>query len=172
MQMLGRAGRPQFDDSAVAVIMTRQTKARHYEALVTGEELLESKLHLNPIDHMNSEIGLGTIRDLRSARDWLTGTFLYVRLQQNPAYYRLEGSRSGQNIQEQVDDICFRDIALLREHNLVTGEENFRCTEYGYAMARYYVHFETMKLIMGLQPKSTMSEIVSCAPNSLQRRYR
>lgn len=161
MQMLGRAGRPQFDDSAIAVIMTRQTKVRRYESLVTGEETLESKLHLNLIDHMNAEIGLGTIRDLESARKWLTGTFFYVRLQQNPGFYKLEGSRSGQDIQEQVDDICFRDIALLREHNLVTGEEYFHCTENGHAMSRYYVHFETMKVFMGLQPKSTLSEIVS-----------
>lgn len=161
MQMLGRAGRLQFDDSAVAVIMTRQTKVRRYETLVTGEEILESKLHLNLIDHMNAEIGLGTIRDLDSARKWLVGTFLYVRLQQNPAHYKLEGSCSGQGIQEQVNDICFRDITLLREHNLASGEEYFRCTEFGHAMARYYVKYETMRVFMGLQPKSTLSEVVS-----------
>jgi ATP-dependent DNA helicase HFM1/MER3 len=161
MQMLGRAGRPQFGDTAVAVIMTRQTKMRRYEMMVTGQELLESKLHSNLIDHMNAEIGLGTIPDLASARKWLKGTFLYVRLQQNPKHYKLEGARSGQNIEEQADDICFRDIALLREHNLVHGDEHFRCTEFGHAMARYYVHFETMKVFMGIQPRATPSEIVS-----------
>jgi len=161
MQMLGRAGRPQFDDTAVAVIMTRQTKAKRYEMMVTGQDVLESKLHLNLIDHMNAEIGLGTIRDLVSARKWLTGTFLYVRLQQNPSHYKLEGSRSGQDIEEQIDDICFRDITLLREHSLVSGEEYFRCTEYGHAMARYYIHFDTMKVIMGIQSKATPSEVVS-----------
>ena len=161
MQMLGRAGRPQFDDTAVAVIMTRQTKARRYEMMVTGQELLESKLHSNLIDHMNAEIGLGTIRDLVTARKWLTGTFLYVRLQQNPNHYKLEGARNGQNIEEQVDDICFRDIALLREHNLVSGEEYFRSTEFGHVMARYYVHFDTMRVFMGIQSKATPSEIVS-----------
>jgi ATP-dependent DNA helicase HFM1/MER3 len=161
MQMLGRAGRPQYDDSAVAVIMTRQAKVRRYEMLVTGQDLIESKLHLNLIDHMNAEIGLGTINDLASARKWLRGTFLYVRLQQNPGYYKLDGARSGQSIEEQVDDICFRDITLLRGTNLVSGEEHFRCTEFGLAMARYYVHFETMRVFMELGPKSTPSEIVS-----------
>ena len=43
MQMLGRAGRPQFDDSAVAVIMTRTQLKSHYEKLVTGQEILESR---------------------------------------------------------------------------------------------------------------------------------
>lgn len=42
MQMLGRAGRPQFDDSAVAVIMTRLPRVHFYENLVTGQEVLES----------------------------------------------------------------------------------------------------------------------------------
>ncbi|KAF1936968.1 ATP-dependent DNA helicase MER3 [Clathrospora elynae] len=168
MQMLGRAGRPQFDDTAVAVIMTRQAKVRRYEMMVTGQEFLESKLHLGLIDHMNAEIGLGTIRDLLSARKWLRGTFLYVRLQQNPEHYKLEGARSGQSIEEQVDDICFRDITLLWENNLVSGQEYFRCTEFGHAMARYYVHFETMKVFIGLQLKSSPSEILSVIAQAVE----
>ncbi|KAK1917347.1 hypothetical protein P3342_000060 [Pyrenophora teres f. teres] len=161
MQMLGRAGRPQFDDTAVAVIMTRQSKARQYDMLVTGQQLIESKLHLNLVDHLNAEIGLGTIRDLMSARKWLRGTFLYVRLQKNSGYYKLEGARSEQSIEEQVDDICFRDITLLQETNLVSGQEDFKCTEFGHAMARYYVHYETMKIFMGLHSRCSPSEILS-----------
>ena len=42
MQMLGRAGRPQFDDSAVAVIMTRLQRVPYYEKMITGQEVLES----------------------------------------------------------------------------------------------------------------------------------
>lgn len=43
MQMLGRAGRPQFDVSGVAVIMTSSAKVKHYEKMVTGQQLLESR---------------------------------------------------------------------------------------------------------------------------------
>ena len=42
MQMIGRAGRPQFDSSALAVIMTRLQQAKHYEDLLSGQERLES----------------------------------------------------------------------------------------------------------------------------------
>ncbi|KAH8730738.1 nucleotide-sugar transporter-domain-containing protein [Phaeosphaeriaceae sp. PMI808] len=168
MQMLGRAGRPQFDNTAVAVIMTRQAKVSRYEKMVTGQELLESKLHSNLIEHMNAEIGLGTIRDLASARNWLTGTFFYVRLQQNPNHYRLKGAGQGQDINEKVDDICFRDIALLREHNLVSGEEYFCCTEFGQVMSRYYISFETMKVFMGIQSKATPSEILSAVAQATE----
>lgn len=52
MQMLGRAGRPQFDRSAIAVVMTRIEKVDRYEKMVSGQEILESKLHLNLIEHL------------------------------------------------------------------------------------------------------------------------
>lgn len=42
MQMLGRAGRPQFDNSAVAVIMTRLHHVELYENMISGQEVLES----------------------------------------------------------------------------------------------------------------------------------
>lgn len=42
MQMLGRAGRPQFDNSAVAVIMTRMHRVDYYQKMVSGQEILES----------------------------------------------------------------------------------------------------------------------------------
>lgn len=161
MQMIGRAGRPQFDQNAVAVIMTRQAKVRRYEAMVTGQDILESCLHLGLIEHLNAEVVLGTIHDLESAKKWLSGTFLFVRLKQNPSHYRLEGAKGGQSIDEQLDDICLRDLTLLQESHLVIGGDRFRCTDFGDAMARYYVSFETMQIFMGLQQKAQISEIVS-----------
>lgn len=43
MQMMGRAGRPQFDDSAVAVIMTKMQKYDKYDKMMSGQEILESR---------------------------------------------------------------------------------------------------------------------------------
>jgi ATP-dependent DNA helicase HFM1/MER3 len=43
MQMLGRAGRPQFDDTGVAVIMTSQQKKSRYDDMIAGTETLESR---------------------------------------------------------------------------------------------------------------------------------
>jgi ATP-dependent DNA helicase HFM1/MER3 len=166
MQMLGRAGRPQFDNSAMAVIMTRHTKVRRYQMMVTGQELLESKLHLGLIDHLNAEVGLGTICNLVSARKWIAGTFLYVRIKRNPEHYKLESARGGQDMNEQLDEICVRDITLLQDNDLITSEENFHCTDFGEAMARYYVHFETMKNFVKLSSKAQVSEIVSQMPCS------
>lgn len=43
LQMIGRAGRPQFDNSAVAVIMTRMHLVDRYKRLTAGQETLESR---------------------------------------------------------------------------------------------------------------------------------
>lgn len=42
IQMMGRAGRPQFDDEGVAVVMTSQNDKMRIEKLVRSETMLES----------------------------------------------------------------------------------------------------------------------------------
>ena len=160
--MLGRAGRPQFDSTAVAVIITKQEKVSKYEKLVSGQELLESCLHLNLVDHLNAEIGLGTIYDMESAKKWLAGTFLYVRLVQNPGYYKIDGDSTNQDLGERIESICQRDLSLLKDTGLVLEDSNstFKATEFGNTMARYYVTFQTMRVILGLGSQPKISDIV------------
>lgn len=160
MQMLGRAGRPQFDDSAVAVILTRKERVPHYEKLVSGTESIESCLHLNLIDHLNAEIGLGNVTDVETATKWLAGTFLFVRLRRNPTHYKLKEGATQEDEDELLRQICEKDIGLLQECGLVESE-SLCSTQYGDAMARYYIRFETMKILLSLKEKASLSQIVS-----------
>lgn len=161
MQMLGRAGRPQFDDSAVAVILTRLHRTQYYEKMITGHEILESRLHLNLIDHLNAEIGLGTINDVASAKNWLSGTFLYVRLKENPEHYRIDEEGASRDLDQRLEQICSKAIALLSDHDLVKSTPSLHSTEFGDAMARYSVRFETMQSIVAINRKAKLSEIVN-----------
>jgi len=164
MQMLGRAGRPQFDDSATAIILTRNVNRQRYEKMVSGKEILESTLHLHLIEHLNSEICLGTINSLESAKIWLSGTFLSVRLRKNPKYYQLTGSStSPSQIDEKLEEICERDIKQLQDAKMVTDGDVFRCTEYGRAMSKYMVEFNTMKLLLQI-PRAASMEVLVSAP--------
>ena len=70
-QMIGRAGRPQFDTSATAVIVTSTDKKAHYEKLMSGSQPVESCLLDNMCEHLNTEVVLGTITDISLALDWL-----------------------------------------------------------------------------------------------------
>ena len=96
-----------------------------------------------------------------SAKKWLTGTFLYVRLRENPDHYKIEGDAPGHNLDERLDSICRKGIDSLGEYDLVTSSPKLRCTEFGDAMARYYLHFDTMKELLALAPKAKISEILS-----------
>ncbi|CAL5874362.1 uncharacterized protein PFLUO_LOCUS8658 [Penicillium psychrofluorescens] len=160
MQMLGRAGRPQFDDSATAVILTRRERVAHYEKLVSGSESLESCLHLNLIEHLNAEIGLGNVSDVDSAVKWLAGTFLFIRLRRNPTHYKLKEGANQDDEDEMLRQICEKDIKLLQESGLVESDV-LRSTRFGEAMARYYIRFETMKTLLSLKPQATISQTLT-----------
>lgn len=163
IQMLGRAGRPQFETSACAVILTREGRVTHYQKMVSGQEILESCLHQNLVEHLNAEIALGSIYDLASAKRWLRGSFLFVRIRQNPDNYKLDDNinQDAETSDDVVERISEKDVRLLQENGLVSPGTRFRATELGDAMARYCVKFDTMKMILSLPPKAKVSEIVS-----------
>lgn len=176
MQMLGRAGRPQYEDSALAIILTRSCNKARYEDLGSGRQILESTLHKNLIEHINSEISLGTFYDVRGARLWLNGTFLSIRLQQNPRHYGdLTGVKSGMGRQDsdifedQLEKICRSAITNLRNVCLIKGDARFQHTDYGRAMSKYMIRFDTMKMILELPRKAGVPDLVrSIARPSLE----
>ena len=108
----------------------------------------------------NAEIGLGTVTDIETAKRWLSGTFLAVRLVHNPNHYRLNGDTPEETPELQIEKICRKDLDLLQEADLVSKSQRLTCTPYGEAMARYYVKFATVKAILDLPSGAKMSEIV------------
>ncbi|KAK9780067.1 hypothetical protein SCAR479_03191 [Seiridium cardinale] len=164
MQILGRAGRPQFDRNATAIIMTKLGNVARYEKMISGQEVLESKLHLNLIEHLNSEIGLGTIRNLDTAKKWMTGTFLYVRMGKAPDHYRSKTAQADTERQlmlnEWIQTWCRRDIELLQKYSLVTNTVPFSCTEYGIAMSRYMIQFDTMKQLLAIPMATNIEQLL------------
>ena len=118
-------------------------------------------VHLNLIEHLNSEISLGAIKNVYDAKRWLCGTFLSVRMHQNPNYYKIEGASPGADADRRLEQVCERDISLLQQHKLASDEERLSSTEYGAAMSRYMVQFETMKLLLSIPFRASTEQIVS-----------
>lgn len=108
-----------------------------------------------------AEIGLGTIYDIPSAKRWLAGTFLFIRLGQNPRHYKIDGDALDQSLDDRIEKICQRDVGLLLSTNLISSDGKFKSTEFGDAMTRYYVKFLTMQALLCLEPRSKTCEIVS-----------
>lgn len=88
--MMGRAGRPQFDDSGIAVIMVHDVKKHFYKKFLYEPFPVESSLLAVLSDHLNAEIVASTITSTQEAIEYLTWTYFFRRLLMNPSYYGLE----------------------------------------------------------------------------------
>jgi ATP-dependent DNA helicase HFM1/MER3 len=78
-QMIGRAGRPQFDTHGKAVIMTAQENGQKYRALADSQEIIESQMAPRLCDAINSEIAGGLIHDVGDLMLWINKLYLSVR---------------------------------------------------------------------------------------------
>ncbi|SJL00868.1 uncharacterized protein ARMOST_04182 [Armillaria ostoyae] len=164
MQMLGRAGRPQFDSEGIAIILCETELESKYRELVQGKTILESSLHVNLSEHLNSEIGLGTVTSISSAADWLRNSFLFQRIRKNPRHYAL-GKGEDQTWEERVDDLVMQSITKLKESELIMcsedgGDGQLSSTEYGDIMSKFYIRQATMKAILALPEQPSIRDIL------------
>ncbi|KAI7880880.1 P-loop containing nucleoside triphosphate hydrolase protein, partial [Lichtheimia hyalospora FSU 10163] len=167
LQMIGRAGRPGMEDAGCAVIMTTADKEEHYKTIVDGTAPIESCLHLNLIEHLMSEICLGTITDNESQSKWLRSTFLHVRIQKNPNHYNIHNTSSilgsaaaAEEILQVIGQKCFDDLV---DTNLVEKRANSGrvSSTYGDAMDKYYIKYNTMRtIIMATNTCSTVRDVL------------
>nr|CAG8495207.1 8314_t:CDS:10 [Entrophospora candida] len=173
-QMLGRAGRPQFDDSGVAVIITSNDMKQKYEELVAGiKDRLESRLNETLHEHLNSEICLGTVDHVQKAMKWLKSTFLYVRMKSNPTLYD-PLFKPGHNWEKRLEGICMNDLRNLMFSEMITMDNNIlqptnnnnKWLEIGEAMAKYHLKYLTMQHILSVfkwhktRPSASKQEII------------
>ncbi|XP_055523767.1 probable ATP-dependent DNA helicase HFM1 [Wyeomyia smithii] len=170
-QMIGRAGRPQFDTFGVAVIMTQRAKVQKYERLAAGSVPIESYLHQHLAEHLNSEIVLQTITDLRTAMDWIRSTFLYVRALASPTRYGLSvaGDHNRSQIEQKLEELCRTELNALEAYSLtVIGKDRganpdepltISSTVYGRLMAQYCLSFRTVKLLRKIKGTEPLLEV-------------
>ncbi|KAK6302426.1 hypothetical protein J4Q44_G00267810 [Coregonus suidteri] len=162
LQMIGRAGRPQFDTSATAVIMTKTHTKDKYMQFMNGAEIIESSLHTHLVEHLNAEIVLHTISDVNMALDWIRSTFLYIRALKNPKHYGFSTDLDQCGIEAKLQELCLKNLNSLASIGLVSMDEdvNIKATEAGRLMARYCVAFDTMKQFSKVAGTETLPELI------------
>nr|XP_060627567.1 probable ATP-dependent DNA helicase HFM1 [Anolis sagrei ordinatus] len=163
LQMIGRAGRPQFDTTATAVIMTRLSTRDKYVQMLNGTDTIESSLHMHLIEHLNAEIVLHTITDVNIALEWIRSTFLYIRALKNPAYYGFSAGLDRNGIEEKLQELCLKNLNDLSSFDLIKMDEKlyFKPTETGRLMAWYYIAFDTMKKCFMIKGTETLSDLIT-----------
>nr|DBA18086.1 TPA: hypothetical protein GDO54_016376 [Pyxicephalus adspersus] len=160
LQMIGRAGRPQYDSTATAVIMTRLCTKEKYIQILDGADTIESSLHRHLVEHLNAEITLHTITDVNIALEWIRSTFLYIRTLKNPSHY---GGLDKLGIEAKLQELCLKNLNDLSSVGLIEMDEeiNFKPTETGKLIASYYIAFDTAKLFYSIHGKETLSDLVT-----------
>lgn len=76
LQMLGRAGRPQYDTYGEGIIITNHSELQYYLSLMNQQLPIESQFVAKLADNLNAEIVLGTVRNRDEAVQWLGYTYL------------------------------------------------------------------------------------------------
>ena len=70
LQMLGRAGRPQYDTFGEGIIITNHSELQYYLSMMNQQLPIESQFVAKLADNLNAEIVLGTVRNRDEAVQW------------------------------------------------------------------------------------------------------
>lgn len=148
LQMLGRAGRPQYDSYGEGIIITSHAELQYYLSLLNQQLPIESQFISKIVDNLNAEIVLGTIRNRDEAAQWLGYTYLYVRMLRSPTIYNVGADYADDvDLEQKRIDLIHSAALLLDKHNLIKYDKktgNFQTTELGRIASYYYITHESM----------------------------
>ncbi len=149
LQMLGRAGRPGYDDVGYGWVVCDYSDADKYRRLLKEGKEIESRLAEDIDSHLNAEIAMGTIQDLDDVMGWLETTFYYQRAHSEPDEYDLEGLR--ERIRSTLQTLVDRGFV---ETDTDLGVE---ATTLGTLASKYYLRLPTAARFSRLAQREQIS---------------
>lgn len=172
LQIFGRAGRPQFDKSGLGIIITTHDKLNHYLSLLTNQFPIESNFVQCLADNLNAEISLGTISNVQEAIEWLSYTYLFVRMRINPQVYGLNYSDVEEDRsltikrREYIHQAAMAlDKAKMIRYNERT--EDLNITDLGRTASHFYIKYDTVEVFNEmLRPIMNEGEVLNMMANA------
>nr|XP_023887210.1 DExH-box ATP-dependent RNA helicase DExH12-like [Quercus suber]XP_023887211.1 DExH-box ATP-dependent RNA helicase DExH12-like [Quercus suber]XP_023887212.1 DExH-box ATP-dependent RNA helicase DExH12-like [Quercus suber]XP_023887213.1 DExH-box ATP-dependent RNA helicase DExH12-like [Quercus suber] len=176
MQMLGRAGRPQYDSYGEGIIITGHSELQYYLSLMNQQLPIESQFVSKLADQLNAEIVLGTVQNAREACNWLGYTYLYVRMLRNPTLYGLspDALARDRDLEERRADLIHSAATILNKNNLVKYDRKsgyFQVTDLGCIASYFYITHGTISTY-NEHLKPTMGDIELCRLFSLSEEFK
>ncbi|KAG9438152.1 U5 small nuclear ribonucleoprotein helicase [Apis mellifera carnica] len=168
LQMVARANRPLEDDDAKCVLLCQSSKKDFFKKFLNEPLPVESHLDHRLHDHFNAEIVTKTIENKQDAVDYLTWTFLYRRLTQNPNYYGLQGV-THRHLSDHLSELVESTLSDLEQAKCVAVEDEMDTLPLNLGMiaAYYYINYATIELFsLSLNNKTKIRgllEIISAA---------
>lgn len=149
LQMMGRAGRPAFDTSGVAIVYTKQSTKAFYKYFLNSGFPVESSLHKLMEDHIGAEISSGSIRTRQDALDFLMWTFLFRRIHKNPTYYGIEDA-TDEGVNKWVNKLMDNTLNNLTSASCLEQLEDGQliATPFLGISSYYYLSHKTIRLFL------------------------
>ncbi|KAK2782924.1 DEIH-box ATPase [Emmonsiellopsis sp. PD_33] len=148
LQMLGRAGRPQYDVYGEGIIITSQAEMQYYLSLLNQQLPIESQLMSKLADNLNAEIVLGNVRNRDEGVEWLGYTYLFVRMLRSPGLYGVGTDyENDEALEQRRVDLIHSAATVLEKANLVKYEKKtgrLQSTELGRISSHYYITHSSM----------------------------
>ncbi|KAM3184095.1 hypothetical protein ACTXT7_009055 [Hymenolepis weldensis] len=161
LQMIGRAGRPQFDTSATAVIMTTTDKKEHYEHWLEDSENVESSLHVCLTDLLNVEIALDRVRSFDDILQWISCSYLAIRLPKNPTFYGFQ--RHEIAVTDFWKELCRDALGKLISVGSVAisdADQSIGSTIIGQIMCEHFLSAMTVESFLRLTGSETLEDLI------------
>ena len=164
LQMLGRAGRPQYDTFGEGIIITTQTEMQYYLSLMNQQLPIESQFVSRLADNLNAEIVLGSVRSRDEGVEWLGYTYLFVRMLRSPGLYSVGAEYEEDDALEQKRvDLVHSAATVLEKSSLVKYDKKtgkIQPTELGRIASHYYItHNSMLTYNHHIQPMITPIEL-------------
>jgi len=122
LQMLGRAGRPQYDRAGVGILITSHAELQFYLSVLNQQLPIESQFVSKLVDNLNAEIVLGTVQNAKEAVEWLKYTYLYIRMLSQPVLYGCPADqrKTDPKLEQRSTDLIHAAATQLDKNNLVS----------------------------------------------------
>ena len=164
LQMLGRAGRPQYDTYGEGIILTTQSEMQYYLSLMNQQLPIESQLVSKLADNLNAEIVLGNVRTRDEGVEWLGFSYLFVRMLRSPGLYQVGVDEDDDEALEQKRvDLVHSAAVMLEKASLVKYDKKtgrFQSTDLGRIASHYYItHNSMLTYNMHIQPSVSPIEL-------------
>ena len=150
LQMIGRAGRPQFDTFGEGIIITSKADVMYYLSLMNNQLSIESQLITRVVDLVNAEVAAGSVTSISEGCDWLKRTYFNVRMTEDPISYGITEGASGKEKSLDVRREClihssFMELSRSGMATYDEGAGEIISTSLGRIGADFYVGYKTMQ---------------------------
>ncbi|KAK4541154.1 hypothetical protein LTR36_008228 [Oleoguttula mirabilis] len=166
LQIFGRAGRPQFQDTGIGMILTTQDKLQHYLTAVTQQQPIESQFSKKLVDNLNAEIALGTVTSVPEAITWLGYSYMYVRMRRNPIAYGIEWSElnNDPNLVQRRRELIVKAARVLQQSQMIIFNETteeLRAKDVGRIASQFYVLQTSIEIFNTMmRPRATEADVL------------